>query len=252
MNHTLNEYFSINNSEKQWKNIYRIGAVTTIVVLCGIILDIIIGNITSGNLAELPQTAVERFYQFKENSLLGLYNLDLLNIINQIILIPSIFALYAAHRDTNKPPALLSLILFLIGTTIFVTGNTALTMLDLSHEYFVTSSTEQKMLLSAAGEAMLAKGSHGSLGVFIGFALPTIANAMMSCVMLNGKIFSRTTSYIGIIGNSLMVVYVILVTFVPSVEKMATAFAMPAGLLVMTWMIMYTIKLWKLSKMQNN
>lgn len=215
-------------------------------------MDIIIGNITSGNLAELPQTAVERFYQFKENSLLGLYNLDLLNIINQIILIPSIFALYAAHRDTNKPPALLSLILFLIGTTIFVTGNTALTMLDLSHEYFVTSSTEQKMLLSAAGEAMLAKGSHGSLGVFIGFALPTIANAMMSCVMLNGKIFSRTTSYIGIIGNSLMVVYVILVTFVPSVEKMATAFAMPAGLLVMTWMIMYTIKLWKLSKMQNN
>lgn len=252
MNQTLNEYFSINNSEKQWKTIHRIGAITTIIVLCGIILDIIIGNITGGNLAELPQTAVERFSQFKENSLMGLYNLDLLNIINQIILIPSIIALYAAHRETNKPPALLSLILFLVGTTIFVTGNTALTMLDLSHKYFNASSEEQKMLLSAAGEAMLAKGSHGSLGVFIGFALPTIANAMMSCVMLSGKVFSRATAYIGIFGNSLMVIYIIMVTFIPTVEKMATAFAMPAGLLVMIWMILFTIKLFKLSKPQYN
>ena len=238
----------MDNSEKQWKIIYKIGAVTTIIVLCGIILDMLVGTMTGGNIAELPQTAFERFNQFRENSLLGLYNLDLLNIINQIILIPSIFALYAAHRDTNKPTALLSLILFLIGTTIFVTGNTALTMLDLSQKYYATSSEEQRMLLAAAGEAMLAKGSHGSLSVFIGFALPTFANGMMSCLMLKGNIFSRANSYIGIVGNSLMVIYIIMVTFMPSVERMALVFAMPAGLLLMVWMIMFTIKLLKLSK----
>jgi len=238
----------MDNSEKQWKIIYKIGAVTTIIVLCGIILDMLVGTMTGGNIAELPQTAFERFNQFRENSLLGLYNLDLLNIINQIILIPSIFALYAAHRDTNKPTALLSLILFLVGTTIFVTGNTALTMLDLSQKYYATSSEEQRMLFAAAGEAMLAKGSHGSLSVFIGFALPTFANGMMSCLMLKGNIFSRANSYIGIVGNSLMVIYIIMVTFMPSVERMALVFAMPAGLLLMTWMIMFTIKLFKLSK----
>jgi hypothetical protein len=96
----------------------------------------------------------------------------------------------------------------------------------------------------------IAKGAHGSLGVFIGFALPTFASVLMSCVMLSGKIFSRAASYIGIIGNSLMVVYIIMVTFMPVVEKMALVFAMPAGLLVMTWMIMFTIKLFKLSKIQ--
>jgi hypothetical protein len=234
-------------TDKQWNLIYKVGAITTTIVLCGIILDMIAGSITGGNVAALPQTAVERFNQFKENWFLGLYNLDLINIINQIILIPSIFALYAAHRNTNNPSALLSLIFFLVGTTIFVTGNTALTMLDLSHKYFGASSDEQRILFSAAGEAMLAKGSHGSLGVFIGFALPTFANVLMSWVMLNGKIFSRTTSYFGIIGNSLMVIYIILVTFIPKVESLALAFAMPAGLLVMTWMIMFTIKLFKLS-----
>ena len=242
----------MDDSDKQWKTIYKIGAVTTIIVLCGIILDMVVGTITGGNIAELPQTAIERFNQFKETPLLGLYNLDLLNILNQIIIIPSILALYAAHRNTNRPSALLSMILFLVGTTIFVTSNTALTMLDISQKYFATSSEEQRMLLAAAGEAMLAKGSHGNLGVFIGFALPTFANALMSCVMLKGSIFSRANSYIGIVGNSLMVIYIIMVTFMPSVERMALVFAMPAGLLLMTWMIMFTITLLKLSKIQIN
>ena len=70
--------------------------------------------------------------------------------------------------------------------------------------------------------------------------------------LLNGNVFSRITSYIGIIGNSLMVIYVVLVTFIPPVEKLALAFAMPAGLLVMVWMIMFTIKLFKLSKIAND
>jgi hypothetical protein len=43
-----------------------------------------------------------------------------------------------------------------------------------------------------------------------------------------------------------------MVTFMPSVEKMALVFAMPAGLLVMTWMIMFSIKLLKMSKIQVN
>jgi len=240
----------MDDSDKQWKTIYKMGAVTTIIVLCGIILDMIVGTITGGNIAELPQTAIERFNQFKETPLLGLYNLDLLNIINQIIIIPSIFALYVAHRKVNNASALLALILFLFGTTIFVTSNTALTMLDLSHKYFNAASDEQRLLLAAAGEAMLAKGAHGSLGVFIGFAMIPFANALMSGVMLLGKIFSRITSYLGILGNSLMVIYVVLVTFIPTVEKLALAFAMPAGLLVMVWMIMFTICLFKLSKVE--
>ena len=238
----------MDNSSKQWANLYRLGAITTVIVLLGIILDMVVGSITGADIAALPQTAVEKFNQFKDNPLLGLYTLDLLNTIIQIIFIPSIFAIYAAQRKVSNPSALLSLILFLAGTTIFVTGNTALTMLDLSQKYFAATSDEQRLLISAAGEAMLAKGAHGSLGVFIGFAMIPFSNTLMSCVMLNGKVFSRSTSYIGIIGNSLMVLYIIIVTFVPAVERMALLFAMPAGLLVMVWMILFTIKLFKLSK----
>jgi hypothetical protein len=64
--------------------------------------------------------------------------------------------------------------------------------------------------------------------------------------MLKGKVFSKINSWLGIIGSILMLMYVILVNFGTGVENMATAFAMPGGLLLMVWMIMFTMKLFKL------
>lgn len=234
------------NKQAQWKSIYVLGGVAAILVLAGTVLDVIVGSLTGGNLSALPQTAVDRFAQFQQNPWLGLYNLDLLNTVNQIISIPVYFALYAALRKVNKPYAMFALILFLVGTTIFVTTNTALPMLELSRKYAAATTESQRTLLAAAGEAMLARGMHGSLSVFFGFLLAGISGFIMSCAMLSGKIFSKTNSYLGIIGNVLISLYVVLVTFAPAIKDMATAFAMPGGLLLMAWMVMYTIRLFQL------
>lgn len=218
--------------------------------LIGILLDVAIGSITGGDLSALPQTAIDRFMQFQENPLLGLYNLDLLNITNQIILIPAYYALFAAHRNVNLPYAGLALIVFLTGSIIFITTNTALPMFELSQKYVAATTESQKALYAAAGESMLARGEHGSLGVFIGFALPNIAGLIFSIVMLKGKIFSKSTSYLGIAGSSLLIVYLILVTFTDG-KSMATALAMPGGLMSMAWMILFAIKLIKLGKINS-
>ena len=246
MNQTLDEFFHIKNSEKQWKSIYTLGGIATILALTGISLDVVIGNINGGNLSALPQTAIERFVQFHENKFQGLYHLDLLNIIVQMILIPAYFALYAVHRDVNKAYGLLALVVFLFGSVIMVANNTALPMLELSNKYYSTAIESQKAFYAAAGESMLAQGAHGSPGIFLGFFIPNIANLIMSFVMLKGTIFSKINSWIGIIGSVLMLLYVIMVNLGTGVENMATAFAMPGGLLLMTWMIMFTIRLFKL------
>jgi hypothetical protein len=246
MNQTIDEFFLVKNSEKQWRSIYTLGGIAIILALTGISIDVVIGNINGGNLSALPQTAIERFAQFHENKFQGLYNLDLLNIIVQMILIPAFFALYAVHRNVNKAYGLLALIVFLFGSVIMVANNTALPMLELSNKFFSTTIESQKSLYAAAGESMLAQGAHGSAGIFLGFFIPNIANLIMSVVMLKGKVFSKTNSWIGIIGSILLLLYVILVNFGTGVEKMATAFAMPGGLLLMAWMIMFTIRLFKL------
>jgi hypothetical protein len=252
MTQTLNDFFSIDNTDKQWKSIYTLGGIASIIALIGILLDVVIGNITGGNLSALPQTAIDRFAQFHNNKFLGLYNLDLLNIINQIILIPAYFALYAAHRNINNFYSLLALIIFLFGSVIMVANNTALPMYELSHKYFATLIESQKAFYAAAGESMLARGAHGSSGIFLGFFIPNIAGLLISYVMLKGEIFSKLNSWFGIIGSILMLFYIIFVNFIPGVDSMATAFAMPGGLLLIAWMIMFTIKLAQLSRNMNN
>ncbi len=77
--------------------------------MAGIVLDIIVGNVTGGDVSALPRTAVDRYAEFRENPILGLYHLDLLNLLNQIILLPVFFALFAAHRRVNLPGAGLTL-----------------------------------------------------------------------------------------------------------------------------------------------
>jgi len=246
----MSEAASINN-EAQWKSVYVLGGIAGILSLIAVIADIFIGSAMGGNLSALPQTAVERFAQFQQNPWLGLYNLDLLNTVNQLISIPIFFALYAVHRKTNEPYALLALIVFLVGTTVFVTTNTALPMLELSSKFAAATTDSQKVLLAAAGETMLARGAHGSMGVFFGFVLSTTAALLMSLVMLKGRIFSKVNSYAGIVGNALMLVYVVLVTFALAVKNMATAFAMPGGLLLLVWLVMLTIRLFQLGSLKN-
>jgi hypothetical protein len=231
--------------ERQWKSIYTLGGIAAILSLIAVVADIFIGSSTGGNLSELPQTAVERFAQFQQNAWLGLYNLDLLNTVNQLISIPVYFALYAVLRRTNKPYALLAFIIFLLGTTIFVSNNTAFPMLELSRKYALADGS-QKTLLAAAGEAMLVRGEHGGLGVFFSFLLPTLSALLFSLIMLQGKVFSKANAYVGIVGNALMLVYVVLVTFAPTVKNMAMAFAMPGGLLLLAWMVMITFRLFRL------
>lgn len=231
---------------ENWQGVYIMGGIATMIALIGIVLDVIVGSTTGGNLSALPQTAVDRFAQFQASPLLGLYNLDLLNIVNQLFLIPAYVALYAAHRKTSHAFSLLALIIFLVGTTVFVTTNTALPMLELSNKYAMATTESQKTLLAAAGEAMLVRGSHGSLGVFIGFLLPNIAGLIMSFAMFSGTIFSKVASLMGIVGSILILFYIVLVTFAPTVKDMATAVSMPGGLLLMAWMVMFTIKFFKL------
>jgi hypothetical protein len=40
------------------------------------------------------------------------------------------------------------------------------------------------------------------------------------------------------------------VTFAPDVKDMATAFSMPGGLLLMAWMVMFTIRLFQLGRLK--
>ncbi|MGE5604112.1 MAG: hypothetical protein ACM3YE_00285, partial [Bacteroidota bacterium] len=146
---------------------------------------------------------------------------------------------------------MLAMIIYFIGTAVFISNNAALPMLELSNKYAAATLESERILLSAAGEALLAKGGHGSPGAFLGFILSTIASIVMSIGMLRGKIFSKTTAYMGILGGALLLVYLILVTFVPETKNVAVMLAAPGGIFALVWTIMFTIKLFKIGFSRN-
>ena len=70
----------------------------------------------------------------------------------------------------------------------------------------------------------------------------------MSLVMLSRMVFTRLTAWLGIIRSVVMIAYPVLVTFALAVGEMATEFAAPGGLLLMAWMILFTIRLFKVGR----
>jgi hypothetical protein len=121
-------------------------------------------------------------------------------------------------------------------------------MLELSHQYSIAPTDAERLTLEAAGAALLARGAHGSLGAFMGFFLSSVGTLLMGLAMLKGKVFTRVTAWVGIVGITLLIIYTLGVTFVPEVEMAMMAFAMPGGILMMAWNVLVARKLFQMSK----
>lgn len=59
-------------SQSQWKKIYVIAGIAALLSFCLTFGDLIFGSVSGADLTALPQTAVERFAEFRQSWLLGL------------------------------------------------------------------------------------------------------------------------------------------------------------------------------------
>jgi hypothetical protein len=222
------------------------GALAAFAIALGSLADVAISMATGGGVPELPPPAALRFAQLAASPALGLYNLDLLNLATTILIVPVLYAAWTLLRREG-PAAGLALAIGLVGVAVFAANNPALPMLGLSRDYAVADPS-RRSLLAAAGEAILAKGAHGSPGVLLGFLFPIFANALLCGEMIRTKVFSRISGILGLVGNLLLALYLALVTFVPESRAMAAALAAPGGLLAIAWTILLGLRLIKPSR----
>ena len=233
-------------TESRWRGIYVVGGITALLVLVGTLTDIAIRAIPGWDASNVPVTMQAWFTQFRANPLLGLRNLDLLNVTISAIGIPMQVALFGAHRRVCRAYAALALIVMLVGTVVFMTSNAALPMLELSKQYSAASTVSQRLTLEAAGQALLAKGAHGSLGAFMGVFLSSIGALLMGLAMLTGRVFSRVTACLGIVGITVLIIYAFGSTFVPESRQAMMVIAISGGVLMMAWNVMVARRLFQL------
>jgi hypothetical protein len=228
------------------RRMLAVGAAAALLSVLGGLADIGISAALGGDISTLAHEAAGRFAELAARPLLGLYNLDLLNLLTTLIMVPALYACFLALRRESSAAGL-ALTLGVLAAAVFVANNPALPMLGLSMEY-AGADAGRRSLLAAAGEAILAKGSHGSPGALAGFLLSTIANLVLSAAMAKTRVFPRAAAILGISGNLLLGVYLVLVTFLPRFRAVALALAAPGGLLALAWIVMIAAGLFRLSR----
>ncbi len=94
--------------------------------------------------------------------------------------------------------------------------------------------------------ALLSRGAHGAMGIFLGVLLSSRGTLLMGLVILTGRIFSRFTGWAGIVGIGLLMIYTIVFTFVPEPGPAMMVFAVSGGILMIIWNVLIARKLFQL------
>jgi hypothetical protein len=240
-----NQFTDDESTGPHWKGLYIVAGIATIIAVIVVMVEVGITFIPAAN--QSAETVIEWFTLLQNNWFIGLRNLGLLNLIFIPLGIPIYLALYYAHRKTNKAYiALIAIVISFVGITVFLATNRALPMFELSNQYSAATTDTQKSILIAAGQSMLSVGKSHVPGTFIGFLFGEIAGIIISAVMLQGRIFSKTNAFMGIFGFTLLLINEIFLTFVPQLLNTVMIFSMGGGLLIIVWYIMISRRFFQL------
>ena len=220
--------------DSRWTGLYRAGSAAAFLSAVLIPLQIAVFIAWPPPLSE---SASVWFTLFEQSPLRGLLSLDLLLMIDYVLLIPIMLAMYVALRRTNESLMLLGAGLFMVSVAIYFASNTAFEMLALSGRYATASSEAQRLSYLAAGEAMLAiyQGTAFNASYIIG----SIAGALIGVVMLQGRTFTRASAWMMIVGN-----VVGLGLYLPVVGVAISAFS---GVILWAWIFMMALQLNRLA-----
>jgi len=157
-------------------------------------------------------------------------------------------ALYVAERRDKERLATLGLVVVTLGAALFVVGNAALPMLDLSKRYTVATDGAERLALEHAARALLARGAHGSPGALLGFVMSGAGTLLMACAMSMGGASGRRTAWPGIAGASLLLLYVFGTTFGLLPRAVLMTLASLGGVLMLVWYVVVARRLFALAR----
>ncbi len=136
------------------------------------------------------------FALFQKSAFLGLLSFEFLLVIYALLSVLVTVALFAALRPANRSLSALFLVLSIIGGMAFVVARPALEMLFLSNQYSAATTDAQRVVILAAGEAMVAF-FHGT-AFQVSYVLGSITGFLIAAAMLRSDVFSKTTAYLRI------------------------------------------------------
>jgi hypothetical protein len=196
-----------------------------------------------------PATVLEWFTLFQANPLTGLFFLGLADIIITILWGPMALTLYAVLKRSNQTWAMIATTFVFVGMAVFLSTNSAFSMLHLSRQYADAASEAQRSGLLSAGQALLAVTEGARM-----LPLTWLAGLILSTVMLCSKTFNNLTAWAGILGMGFLSVSALFAGYattgpMTAVNSVITAVTYTGGgLLSLVWYIFVGSRLLKLGQ----
>jgi hypothetical protein len=242
-----------NHVDSTWSNLFRVGGAAAL--LCAVMYIITLVVYIPANLAAPPpETVLEWFTVFQDSPVTGLFFLGLGDVIIMLLWGPMVLALFAVLNKSNRTWSLIATVFVFVGMAVFITTNTAFSMLSLSQEYANAVTEAEKFIFLAAGQAMLAV-TRGTGHLYLGMQLVWLAGLILSVIMLRSKAFSKATAWVGILGLGLLVVGIIGGGHYTSTGEYTAVQGIiiavqyiGGGLLSLAWYILVGLRLLKLGK----
>jgi hypothetical protein len=231
-----------------WKWIYKLGGMAALLAMSANLADIILGFGGTDMVTYGTKSAVEWFAIYHNNWFRGIYALGILNILYMIAMLPVYFALFGAHYEKQAIAAALTVVIFLISMSMYISNNAAIPLLVISDKYSLAATDLQRTTLIAAGEAVLSRGEDFTAGAFIPLFLSGLAAIGISIIMLRGRIFGKVNAWIGLVGFTFLSLFTIIATFIPALYSFAFYFlGSIGGLLALSWFALVARRLLQLA-----
>ena len=232
-----NQVTDTETEDSAWKWLYKVGGVAALIMAALIPIQsfIVIAY-------PPPSTVIDYFTLFQNNKLLGLLDLDLLLIVNNVLLVLIYLALYSALRRANESFMAIALTFGLVGAVLhFASREATFTMLSLSDQYAAATTDAQRAMFLAAGQAMLT--IYNGTAFDMSYVLSGVVLLIISVVMLRGNIFSKGTAYVGILMGVLMLVP-------PTVGTIGLLLSLISLVPTLIWLILIARRLFQLGRQE--
>ncbi len=182
-----------------YKPLYRIGAAAAFAVLALVPIQMLVFFAWPP-----PHAVLDWFALFRRSWVIGLVDMDLLLVVEQVLIGILCVALFAALRRTSPSRMAVALALAGIAVATYIASNPAFEMLRLSHRYYGAVTYMDQLAAMAAGESMVATWLGTAFTT--SYVLGAIAFLLIASVMLRGTVFSRTTGRVGVVFGVLSLV----------------------------------------------
>ncbi len=242
---------TVDSSEQ---SLYTIGGAAALICALMYLITMVI-YIPANRAGPPPGTVVEWFTLLQTNPITGLFFLGLADIVIMLLWGPMSLALYAVLKQGNRTWSLIATTFVFVGMAVYLATNVAFSMLSLSHQYAAATTEAEKVIVLAAGQALVAV-SQGTGGQYTGMPLAWFAGLILSAVMLRSQAFSKTTAWAGLLGLGLLLASVPFSGYTTAGPPTTVVSAIVAvsfiggGLLSLAWYILVGQRLLKLGRLE--